>query len=135
MKLTRAKALKIRAMAMEVATDMTDPEASTLPEMFPKLKEDGSLISAGTRINWNGKLKKAAVALWDTAENNPDNAPNLWEDLNYVNGFRVIPEVITTTTAFSKGEKGWWKGDIYESVHDGANVWTPDQYAAGWNKL
>lgn len=132
--ISRKKALKIRSLAMTSAVEMTDPEASTLPEMFPGLKQDGSLVKAGTRINWNGQLKKAAVDLWDTAENNPDNAPALWEDLNYVNGIRVVPEVITVTTAFSKGEQGWWKDAIWESLQDN-NVWNPEQFAAGWKKI
>lgn len=134
MKFTRAKAMKIRSLAMDSAVEMDDISASSLPEMFPKLKEDGALVSAGTRINWNGTLKKAAVDLWDTAENNPDTAPNLWEDLNYMNGYRAIPEVITVTTAFAKGEIGHWKGELYESLYD-ANVWNPEQFAAGWKKL
>ncbi len=133
--ITRAKALKIRSLAMDSAIEMDDVNASSLPEMFPKLKQDGSLVKVGTRINWNGQLKKAAADLWDTAENNPDNAPALWEDINYVNGYRVIPEVITVTTAFSKGEKGVWKDAVWESIHDGANVWNPEQFAAGWKKI
>ena len=132
--ITRNKALKIRSLAMDSAVEMDDVSASSLPEMFPKLKQDGSLVKAGTRINWNGKLKKAAVDLWDTAENNPDNAPSLWEDLNYVNGIREIPEVITVTTMFYKGEKGWWKGAVWESLQDN-NVWNPEQFAAGWKIL
>ena len=132
--ITKGKAMKIRSLAMESAAEMDDVSASNLPEMFPNLKNDGSLVKAGTRINWNGKLKKAAVDLWDTAENNPDNAPALWEDLNYVNGYREIPEVITATTAFPKGEKGVWKGALYESLYD-ANVWNPEQFAAGWVKV
>lgn len=134
MKLTKAKALKIRALAMDSAVEMDDVSASSLPEMFPKLKEDGTLVSAGTRINWNGNLKKATVDLWATEENNPDNATTLWEDLNYVNGYRAIPETITVTTAFAKGEIGHWNGELYESLYD-ANVWNPEQFAAGWKKL
>ena len=134
MNMTRAKALKIRSLAMDSAVEMDDISASSLPEMFPKLKEDGSLVSVGTRINWNGQLKKAAADLWDTAENNPDNAPTLWDDLNYVNGYRVVPEVITVTTAFSKGEMGVWKDSLYESLYD-ANVWNPEQFAAGWKLI
>ena len=132
--ISRAKAMKIRSLAMDSAVEMDDVSASSLPEMFPKLKQDGSLVKAGTRINWNGQLKKAAADLWDTAENNPDNAPALWEDINYVNGIRVIPEVITVTTAFSKGENGWWKDAVWESLQDN-NVWNPDQFAAGWQKI
>lgn len=132
--ITRAKALKIRSLAMDSAAEMDDANASTLPEMFPRLKQNGELVKAGTRINWNGKLKKAAVDLWDTAENNPDNAPTIWEDINYVKGYRVIPETITVTTAFAKGELGWWKDTVYESLYD-ANVWNPEQFAAGWKPV
>lgn len=129
--ISRKKALKIRSLAMDSAVEMDDVSASYMPEMFQKLKQDGSLVKAGTRINWNGQLKKAAADLWDTAENNPDNAPTLWEDINYVNGYRAIPEIITVTTAFAKGEIGFWKGALYESLYD-ANVWNPEQFAAGW---
>lgn len=75
-----------------------------------------------------------AVDLWDTAENNPDNAPTLWEDLPYIDGIRIIPEVITVGTAFSKGEQGWWNGALYESQADN-NVWTPDAYPAYWTDV
>lgn len=132
--ITINKALKIRALAMDSAAEMDDVSASYLPEMFPRLYGNGSLVKAGTRIYWNGKLKKAAVDLWDRAECNPDNAPDLWETIDYVNGYRAIPDVITVTTAFSKGEKGWWKDAVYESLYD-ANVWNPEQFAAGWRRV
>lgn len=132
--ISRKKAMKIRSLAMDSAMEMDDVNASSLPEMFPKLKGDGSLVKAGTRINWKGQLKKAASDLWDTFDNNPDNAPALWEDINYTNGYRTIPETISAALAFSKGEKGWWKGAVWESQYD-ANVWNPEQFAAGWNKI
>ena len=110
---------------------LTDAQASEVVLIYPQLKEDGSLVKSGTRINWKGQLKRASVDLWDTEDNNPDNAPTLWEDINYVDGYRVIPEVITVGTAFALGEKGWWKGDLYESLMN-ANVYTPEQYPSGW---
>lgn len=132
--ITRAKALKIRSIAMGAAAELDDVNASNVPELFPRLAGDGSPVPAGTRINWNGQLKKAAADLWDTAQNNPDNAPALWEDIDYVNGCRVIPEVITAGLAFSKGEKGIWQGAVWESLYD-SNVWNPGQFAAGWKKI
>lgn len=108
-----------------------DKTASIAPELFDILKEDGSLVKVGTRINWNGTLKKAAVDLWDTAENNPDNAPTLWADIQYRAGHRIIPDVITVTTAFSKGETGWWGDVLYVSLVD-ANVYTPAVYPDNW---
>lgn len=108
-----------------------DKTASLAPDLYDQLMEDGRLVEHGTRINWNGKLKRAAVDLWDTKENNPDNAPVLWEDINYRAGHRIIPDVITVGLAFSKGETGWW-GEILKRSTIDNNVWTPDAYPEGW---
>ena len=125
------KARKMRAAMETAAVSLDDATASTAPELFPRLKGDGSLVKAGTRICWGGTLKRAAVDLWDNAENTPDAAPTLWEDVLYRDGIRVIPETITVGLAFAKGEKGWWGDVLYASTID-ANVWTPDAYPAGW---
>lgn len=113
---------------------LDDKEASVTPELFGKLSENGELVKAGTRVNWNGVLKRAAVDLWDTAENNPDNAPTLWEDIAYKDGVRIIPETITAGLAFAKDEHGWWKDALYKSLID-SNVWTPEAYPAGWELI
>ena len=115
-----------------VITD--DATASRAVEFHPTLKEDGALVKTGTRINWRGTLKRAAVDLWDTAENNPDNAPTLWADLDYRDGFRIIPETITVTTAFAEGEYGWWGDVLYQSKCN-SNVYTPAQYADNWEAV
>lgn len=94
----------------------------------------GSLVKAGTRINWGGTIKRAASDLWDTAQNTPDAAPALWEDIAYKQGFRIIPETITAGLAFSKGEKGWWQDELYESLL-AANVWNPSVNPDGWKKI
>ncbi len=134
MAITLERARQLRAMIEAAAGNLTDADASTAAELFPRLKQDGSLVSAGTRINWGGKVKRAAVDLWDRTENNPDNAPTLWEDLAYRDGIRVIPETITAGTAFAKDELGWWGDTLYKSLLD-ANVWTPEQNASGWEKV
>lgn len=127
----RSKAIYLRSIIEQAMAYLDDKTASTAAVLFPSLKEDGTLIHAGTRINWNGTIKKAAVDLWDTSENNPDKAPTLWQDIEYIEGYRIIPEVITVTTAFSKGECGWWNNVLYRSKMDG-NVYTPTTYADGW---
>lgn len=113
------------------SASLEDKDASRTPELFGKLNQNGELVKAGTRINWNGLLKRAAVDLWDTKENNPDNAPTLWEDIAYKDGIRIIPEVITAGTAFMKDERGWWKDVLYTSLLDN-NVWTPEANPSGW---
>lgn len=129
--LTREQALKLRAIVEQASASLDDKTASEAPTLFPKLKTNNALISAGTRINWNGTVKRAAVDLWDTEANNPDNAPSLWEDIRFKDGIRIIPETITAGTAFSMGEQGYWKDVLYESTLAN-NVWTPEQNLSGW---
>lgn len=124
----------LRKIIEKAAVSLDDKTASEGAMLFPRLKQSGELIPAGTRINWNGTIKKAAVDLWDTNENNPDNAPDLWADIAYKDGYRFIPEVITVTEAFAKDELGWWKDTLYKSKVDN-NVYTPEQYADNWEQL
>ena len=85
----RARAL--RPYIVKSAASLTDADASLAPELFTRLTGSGSLVKAGTRINWGGTIKRAASDLWDTAQNTPDAAPALWEDIAYKQGFRLIP--------------------------------------------
>ena len=129
--MNRVEALRLRAIIETAAASLDDKTASTAQTLFPRLKQDGSLIKAGTRINHNGSIKRAAVDLWDTADNSPDNAPTLWEDILYRDGYRIIPDVITAGTAFALDELGWWGDKLYKSLLS-ANVYTPEQYPNGW---
>lgn len=127
----RSEALRLRALIEQAVVALPDKEASEGAMLFPRLKGDGSLVKAGTRINWYGTVKRAAVDLWDTEQNNPNNAPALWEDIDYKQGFRIIPETITATGAFEEGECGWWGAVLFRSKIP-ANVHTPTQYPQGW---
>ena len=130
----RAEAIRLRSIVEQAAVSLDDKTASEAAALFPRLKSDGSLVKAGTRINWHGTIKKAAVDLWDSAENAPDAAPTLWEEIDYREGYRIIPETITVTSAFSEGEIGWWGDKLYESLAD-ANVYTPAGYPNNWREV
>lgn len=132
--MTRQKARLLRALIEQAAVSLDDKDASCAAELFPRMKYDGSLILYKTRINWNGIVKMAAQDLWDTEQNNPDNAPTLWEDIEFKDGYRYIPEVIPAAKMFDKGERGWWKDELYESLY-AANVHNPDVWPAGWKKV
>lgn len=127
------KTAELRRKIELAASTMSDKDASTAPELFPTLHYTGNSVSAGTRIRWGNVIKVAAVTLWDREDNDPDHAPTLWEELDYIDGVRKIPEVITVAKAFSLNERGWWKGEVYVSLID-TNVYNPEQYAAGWRK-
>lgn len=129
--MNRAEAIYLRSIVELAVTSLDDKTASTAVTLSRKMNYDGGLVKAGARINWNGALKRAAIDIWDTEQNNPDNAPGLWEDIAYKDGIRVIPAVITVTAAFSEGELGWWDGIIYRSTVDN-NVYTPAAYPNNW---
>lgn len=123
---------KARAEVIDRAgTMLTDAQASSVQGLYGGMRYDGALIRAGTRIDWNGKLKKAAVDIWDREENNPDVAPLLWDDIEYRDGYRIIPQVITVGKAFSENEKGWW-GDVLYRSKVNSNVYTPAEYSGNW---
>ena len=128
---TVEEARKWRAQLEKALPAVPDKDASGCVDLYPTLKHSGKLIRAGTRINWGGWLKQATVDLWDTEANDPDHAPDLWVKINYKDGVRVIPDVISAAEAFALDELGWWDGTIYKSKIP-ANVYTPEQYPDGW---
>ncbi|MBR2388208.1 MAG: hypothetical protein IKB02_05955 [Clostridia bacterium] len=129
--MTRKEAEAFLEAIVKMRESATDAQASVAVNIYPTLKSKGALVKSGTRINHNGTIKRAAVDLYDTAENSPDNSPTLWEDIEYKEGYRIIPDDITTGTAFAKDECGWWDGQLYKSLIE-ANVWTPSIYPSGW---
>ena len=129
--MTEKQAKSLRSVLMQGGASLSDAVISTAPEACQRMKYNGEKIGVGTRINWNGTVKRAAVDLWDTEQNNPDNAPTLWEDLMYREGIRIIPNPITVGLAFSKDELGWWGDTLYRSKVDN-NVYTPEEYPANW---
>ena len=72
------RARMLRKNIIVSSASLEDKVASETPELFARLNQNGELIKVGTRINWNGVLKRASVDLYDTLENNPDNAPTLY---------------------------------------------------------
>lgn len=132
--MTATQARAIRKIIREGAAKMSDAEVSVAPDCLDRMTYSGDLIKNGTRINWGGSIKRAAVDLWDREDNDPDHAPTLWEDVQYRDGYRIIPETITAGLAFSAGEIGRWRDKLYKSKIS-ANVYTPDQYPDGWETV
>lgn len=129
----RHEAIRMRQIIELGMANVPDKEASEVPTLFPAMTYDGALIKQGTRIHWNGKIKRASVDLWNREDSSPDNAPTLWEDIDYKEGYRIIPAVITATLAFKMDEMGWWGDELYKSKMEG-NTHTPDVAPEVWEK-
>lgn len=125
------RARKLRPIIEQASPSLDDRAASEGVELFPVLKQDGSLIRSGTRIRWNGALKRANNDLWDTEQNNPDNAPALWEDIAYKQGYRIAPDVFTATNAAAMDECMWFGDKLYRSKMAG-NTFTPETAPNVW---
>lgn len=130
--MNREQAIAFRRLVELGAVSLSDKDVSTAPDVLPRMNYSGELIKNGTRIKWGDRIKRAAVDLYDREDQNPDNAPTLWEDVLYKDGIRIIPETITPGLAFQKDEQGWWKDQLYVSKIDN-NVYTPEQYPQGWS--
>ena len=114
------------------AGNITPAEISLHPDLLPRLKGNGELVKAGTHINWGGTVKRAAVALWDTEENNPDNAPDLWNDIEYREGLRVLTGPIPATNPVQVDEICWYKDAKWRNISGVPSVYLPDEYPNGW---
>ncbi len=130
----RSEAIALRRAIESGSKSLNDKEVSHTPEVLPRMRYKGAAIEAGTRINWGGKVKSAAVTLWDREDSNPDNAPTLWNDINYRKGIRVIPEHIPVTEPFSAAEEGIDDADVIWISKVDNNVYTPAQYADNWER-
>lgn len=128
------RARRLRKLIEQASAGLDDRAASEGYELLPRMKTDGSLIPAGYRINRHGKVMRARTALWANEENTPERAPELWEEVGYRQGIRVIPEAIAAENPFAKGERGWWGEELYESLYD-ANVHTPEAWPEGWIEI
>ena len=111
-------------------------QASTVPDLYPLWAINRwAQYKLGIIVRHGDSLWRfSQPALTNESQNlEPGSMGSeaLWEELLYRAGYRIIPEVITVGLAFSKGEQGWWKNELYESLRDD-NVWTPDAHAAAW---
>lgn len=131
----RSEAIKLRALIEQAVVALPDKEASEGAMLFPRLKGDGSLVKAGTRINWYGTIKRAAVDLWDTEANDPEEAPHLWEDIAYKQGFRVLTGPITASNPVQVDEICWYQDCLYKNILGVASAYLPDEYPQGWEKV
>ena len=120
-----------------IADALPDDLAAQHPEIYGELRNSGELVPTNKRIKWNGVVMKAKVDLWDRLDQNPENAPELWDELKFgETGYREIPEVITTELAFGKGEIGYWPpdGKHYRAVRNGV-VHNPEVYPRDWEEV
>lgn len=118
----------------EVLEILTDDQAATVPDAFPKWKPDTE-YKVGDRRRHGDVLYKCLQAHTSQEGQTPDVAVSLWARI-----LNPDPEVIPvweqpdSTNAYMTGDKVHYpdaEGPIYESVIDN-NIWSPEAYPQGW---
>ena len=110
---------------------LDDDQAETVAILFRKW-EAGTAYAAGDRRLYDGLLYRCVQAHTAQSDWTPDKTPALWVRTST----EEWPEWVRPTgaqDAYNKGDKVTYKGEHYISLID-ANVYSPEEYPAGWEK-
>lgn len=131
--MTRAHALKLRAMIEKLSATMEDVDAVETVELFPIWMADGE-YAAGDRVRYDGVLYKCLQAHTAQADWTPTTAPSLWAEVLAGQDGTAIGEWVQpdSTNPYMRGDRVSYNGKIYESEVDN-NVWEPGVY--GWVEI
>ena len=115
--------------------ELTESELAGMVDLYPELQmnvEYKSYKEDPQYYKWNDNLYKIEQKHTTQPHYNLDELPALYTKVVPKGVIRTIPNPITSTKSFSKGERGiWTDGKVYESTIDN-NVWTPTAYPTGW---
>ena len=128
---------QLRLAMKDFAATVDDDKAYKYPTLFDAW-EAGKDYKKGDRVERLGKLWKAlqphkSIDDWAPGE---EGVEALWVEIAAPGEYREIKEGMLSTEAFAIGEIGWYKTEdnLYRSMID-ANVWTPDEFPTGWEKI
>lgn len=130
--MNRAKALRLRALIEQTSASLTDEEALTGIELFPKWNDSAKYV-AGNRVRYNDILYKC---LQDhTAQSNwiPSESPSLWVRVDDPSvEYPEWRQPVGSADAYPKGAKVTHESKRWTSDVDN-NVWEPGVY--GWTEV
>lgn len=131
--ITKEKAYALRKLIEQAAASLSDEDALTGVELFPRWNENGISYAVGDRVLYNGTLYKCLQAHTSQVTWTPTDAPSLWTKVLIPD-----PEVISeweqpdSTNPYMKDDKVTHNGKTWQSDIDN-NVWEPGVY--GWSEV
>lgn len=131
--ITKEKAYALRKLIEQAAASLSDEDALTGVELFPRWSENGISYAVGDRVLYNGTLFKCLQAHTSQATWTPTDAPSLWAKV-LIPDPEVIPEweQPDSTNPYMAGDKVTHNGKTWQSDIDN-NVWEPGVY--GWSEV
>ena len=131
------KMAQLRLAMQDFAESVGDDKAYKYPSLFPAWCS-GMDYAKDDRVERGGKLWRClqphkAIEEWAP---DADGTEALWVEVAAPGEYREIKQGMLSTEAFSIGEIGWYqtKDNLFRSLID-ANVYTPDDYPAGWEAV
>lgn len=130
-----AQAKAIRNSMDTVTATLTDEQALAVMHLYLPWKADEAVKTDDIRRRGD-KLYRCLMGHTTQADWTPEASPALWVEIAPAGQYREIKENMLSTEAFALDEIGWWKTEdnLYKSLIN-ANVYTPDSYPAGWEKV
>ena len=115
-----------------ITKELSDEDALTVPEMFPKWSDDCE-YSVDDRVRYGDTLYKCLQAHTSQSTWTPPDSPSLWVRVD--DPSHEFPEWVQptgATDAYNKGDKVSHNDKHWISDVDG-NVWEPGVY--GWDEV
>lgn len=127
MTIEQAKDLRRKIEMASAWTD--DADALEMVELFPAWQAGRSVI-AGERLRYENQLYKCVQEHITQADWTPDKTPALWVKIS-VEEWPQWVQPTGSADAYMAGDKVTYNDLHYISTINN-NVWSPDDYPAGW---
>lgn len=130
--ITKAHARLLRSLIERLSADLSDTDALTGIELFPKWQTE-RMYEVGERVRHDDTLYKCLTAHTSQSTWTPDVSPSLWVRVD--DPSIEYPDWIQpsgATDAYKKGDKVSHNGKHWISDVDN-NVWQPGVY--GWTEV
>ena len=130
------EARAMRASIDSITADMPDEKAIENTVLFKQWNGNGIYYTAKERLSYNGVLYTVLIDHTSQPDWSPEVAVSLFAKVLAPDPDKPEPwEKPDSTNPYNKGDKViWTDGEIYESLIDG-NIWSPEEYPAGWKKV
>lgn len=131
--ITREQAYRLRALIEKASASLTDTDAITAPELFPKFDGNAHLYAVGDRVRYEDILYKCLQAHTAQSDWTPDVAVSLWVRVDDPSiEYPEWKQPQGAHDAYMKGDKCSHNGKRWISSID-SNVYEPGVY--GWTEV
>lgn len=121
---------KTNADEILIKEDLTQEEIESLQGLYDEWQADKAYI-AGEYTKYNNTLYKVIQGHTSQADWLPDTTASLYTEVQAQGVIEEWGERVLSVNPFMTGEQVRFEGVVYKSKIDN-NVWTPKDYAQGW---